>query len=147
MNKTLRGYFAETKATIGEKSVEIAFFKPEALMNITGPPTAEALRKTVRSPSSLIVIHDSLEHQPASLSPKFGGSASGHNGIRSVISAVGTRDFHRLRIGIGRSTYVASYVLGRLNSHERQYWSQNGEGIDKVWEQIEKIAMQNGVAR
>jgi PTH1 family peptidyl-tRNA hydrolase len=111
-------------------------------MNISGPPVSMTLRRTARVPSSLIVIHDSLEHKPAVLSPKFGGSANGHNGIRSLISALGTKDFHRLRLGIGRpESDVADYVLARLPNFERQFWSPNGPGLDLLWEQIQRIAL------
>ncbi|KZT22604.1 hypothetical protein NEOLEDRAFT_1137859 [Neolentinus lepideus HHB14362 ss-1] len=66
----------------------------EALMNICGPQVAAALHG---GSSTLIVIHDSLEHKPLTLSPKFGGSAGGHNGVRSIISALGNdSQFHRL---------------------------------------------------
>jgi len=112
-------------------------------MNISGPPVRMALQKAASTPSSLILLHDSLEHRPTSLSPKFGGSANGHNGIRSLISSLGTKDFFRLQLGIGRpESGVADYVLTRLPSFERQFWSPEGPGLDLVWEEIEKIALQ-----
>lgn len=98
-------------------------------MNISGPPIAKAMRATVGSPSSLVVIHDSLDHHPGQVSPGFGGSPRGHNGVRSVIAALGgSKDFHRIRIGIGRGGGdVADYVLGRLSSHEKQQSGPDGE--------------------
>lgn len=112
-------------------------------MNLSGPPVSMALRKTSRVPSSLIALHDSLEHKPTSVSPKFGGSANGHNGVRSLISALGTKDFFRLRLGIGRSeSDVVGYVLSRLPNFERQFWAPDGPGPDLIWEQIQKIALQ-----
>jgi Peptidyl-tRNA hydrolase len=117
----------------------------DAAMNISGPPVSVVLRKTARVPSSLIVIHDSLEHKPTVLSQKYGGSANGHNGIRSLISALGTKEFYRLRLGIGRpesESDVASYVLARLPNFERQFWTSDGPGLDLVWEKIQKIALQ-----
>ena len=115
----------------------------EAAMNISGPPVSKILRNTARVPSSLIVIHDSLEHKPTVLSSKFGGSANGHNGIRSLISALGSKDFHRLRLGIGRpESDVADYVLARLPNFERQFWTSDGPGLDLLWEYIQRIAQQ-----
>lgn len=112
-------------------------------MNLSGPPVSMALRKTSRAPSSLIVLHDSIEHKPTALSSKFGGSANGHNGIRSLISALGTKDFFRLRLGVGRSeSDVADYVLERLPNFERQFWAPDGQGLDLVWEKIQGIALQ-----
>jgi peptidyl-tRNA hydrolase, PTH1 family len=109
-------------------------------MNISGPSVVSTLRKTVRRPSSLIVLADSLDHKPESLSVKLGGSANGHNGIKSIISALGGEmNFYRFRIGIGRhDSAAATYVMGKLSSHERQYWEN--QGLDSVLMNIEKIA-------
>ena len=101
------------------------------------------LRKTAHAPKSLIVLHDSIEHKPTALSLKFGGSANGHNGIRSLITALGTKDFFRLRLGIGKpESNVADYVLARLPNFERQFWAPDGAGLEFVWEQIQRIALQ-----
>ncbi|KAI0044233.1 peptidyl-tRNA hydrolase [Auriscalpium vulgare] len=142
MDKSMGGYYAETTIDVAGSTVSVGLFKPKALMNISGAPTAAALRKTAHQPSSLLVIHDSLDHRPTALSPKFGGSAGGHNGVRSVISALKTNDFHRLRVGIGRpENSVVDYVLGRLPSFERQYWSPDGPGIDLVLQHIENLLL------
>lgn len=111
-------------------------------MNISGPPVSMVLRKmTAHAPTSLIVLHDSIEHKPTALSLKFGGSANGHNGVRSLIAALGTKDFFRLRLGIGRpESNVADYVLDRLSNFERQFWAPDGSGLELVWEQIQRIA-------
>jgi PTH1 family peptidyl-tRNA hydrolase len=112
-------------------------------MNVSGPPVSVVLKKTARSPTSLIVLHDCIEHKPTALSFKFGGSANGHNGIRSLIAALSTKDFFRLRLGIGRpESNVADYVLGRLPNFERQFWAPDGPGLELVWEQIQRIAPQ-----
>ena len=109
-------------------------------MNLSGPPVLMALRKTVRATPYLIVLHDSIEHKPTTVSQKFGGSGNGHNGVRSLISALGTKDFFRLRLGIGRpEADVADYVLSKLPNFERQYWAPDGPGLDLVLEQIQKI--------
>ncbi|KAH9935720.1 peptidyl-tRNA hydrolase [Fomitopsis serialis] len=125
---------------IGSADVSITLYKPKALMNISGPPVARALKSLAIQPSNMIVVHDSLDHKPMKLSPKFGGSASGHNGVRSIIEALGgEKDFHRLRIGIGRDqSDPADYVLGLLPRSERVFW-QDGEGTDAVWSALLKI--------
>ena len=88
----------------------------------------------------MIVVSDSLDHSPASLNVRLGGSANGHNGIKSIISALGGQsNFHRFRIGIGRNGDPATYVLQNLPSHERRFWT-NGEGLDLVLEEIARIA-------
>jgi PTH1 family peptidyl-tRNA hydrolase len=114
-------------------------------MNVSGTSIAAVLRKTVKSPRSMIVIHDSLSHKVESLSVKLGGSANGHNGIKSVISALGGEmGFHRFRIGIGRNlgSDAAEYVLHKLTSHERQFWGKSGEGLDLVVRELSKVAHQ-----
>ena len=89
-----------------------------------------------------IILHDSIDQRPCTVSPRFGGSARGHNGVRSVISALGTSDFYRIRLGIGyppNGMPLDQYVLGKLNREEMDYWSPGGEGVEKVWEAIVKI--------
>ena len=110
-------------------------------MNITGPAVAAALSHSAKFPGAMIVIHDSLQHKPKTLSVKFGGSANGHNGARSVIAALGgNANFHRFRIGIGRDGDAASYVLGRLSADECPYWDVGG-GLDMVCKELAKIAL------
>ncbi|KAH9946930.1 peptidyl-tRNA hydrolase [Amylocystis lapponica] len=135
-----------TGIMFGQTSATLTLFKPKALMNISGRPVADALKNTAVLPSNMVVIHDSLSHQPTTISVKSGGSANGHNGVRSIITALGgNAGFCRLRIGIGRSEgNVAEYVLGRLSSFERQFWSADGEGIDLVWRDLSKIVAQRG---
>ena len=89
-----------------------------------------------------IILHDSIDQRPCTVSPRFGGSARGHNGVRSVISALGTSDFYRIRLGIGyppNGMPLEQYVLGKLNREEMDYWSPSGEGVEKVWKAIVKI--------
>lgn len=89
----------------------------------------------------MIIIHDSIDHVPMKIAPRFGGSANGHNGIKSVIAAFGTKDFWRIRIGIGMPPRGAleQYVLDRLSPEELRYWQPGGGGIEKVWEAVIKI--------
>jgi PTH1 family peptidyl-tRNA hydrolase len=112
-------------------------------MNISGPSVAVTFRKTVRSPTSLIALADSLDHRPETLSVKLGGSANGHNGIKSIITALGGETgFYRFRIGIGRDeSDAATYVMRKLSSHERQFWDD--QGLDLVLTELEKIARKN----
>jgi PTH1 family peptidyl-tRNA hydrolase len=109
-------------------------------MNISGPSVVAALRKRGLKPDMLIVISDSTQHEVCKVNYRLGGSANGHNGLKSVISSLGSQDFHRLRVGVGRhsSMDLADYVLGKLSSHERQFWS--GDGVDLVCDAIEKVA-------
>lgn len=114
-------------------------------MNLSGPPIVAKMQElNMRDQERLIVIQDSLDHEPLSLSVKKGGSANGHNGVKSTIAALGGKsNFWRLRAGIGRSAGdIPNYVLGRLSNHERTYWRE--EGIDEVIAAIERIADKMG---
>lgn len=153
------GLVGNTTTTLGASLVSVTLFKPSAfdprpcfssadgvlhtepLMNISGPSVSAALKYTVRKSNSLIVIHDSLSHKPEKVSYKLGGSANGHNGVKSVISALGgDMNFHRLRIGIGRNDVdAAEYVLRKLSQHERHFWGEDGEGVDVVLNELELI--------
>ena len=112
-------------------------------MNVSGPSVQKILRKTSHTPQGLVIIHDSLGHKLDVVSRRLGGSANGHNGVKSVISALGTSDFHRLRIGIGKNEGVdaAEYVLQKLSNHERSFWGTYGQGLDLVLKNIEQIAL------
>ncbi|KAH0827993.1 peptidyl-tRNA hydrolase [Lanmaoa asiatica] len=139
-NKALNGFTGHSHVILGDSNVDLTLFKPKPLMNITGPAVVTALRHTAKTPSAMIVIHDSLEHKPKTLSVKFGGSANGHNGVRSVMAALGgDPNFHRFRVGIGRDGDAASYVLGRLSTEESVHWDVGG-GLDMICRELTNIA-------
>ena len=131
--------FKSSKAAFTSRPLLI--LPTESLMNISGPSVAAVYRKTTSSPTSLVVITDSLLHPVETLSVKLGGSANGHNGVKSVITALGGEtNFHRFRIGIGRNgTDAAEYVMQKLSSHERQFWAN--DGLDLVLSELENIAL------
>ena len=116
----------------------------ESLMNISGPSIVAAYRQSVKHPRSMIILTDSLSHKVEAFSPKLGGSANGHNGVKSIISALGGEmGFYRFRLGIGRDeSDAAEYVMRQLSSHERRYWS--GEGLEFILKDIEKVALKAG---
>ena len=126
----------------------------ESLMNISGPSIVQAYRQSLPSPNStktnpLIVLADSLSHRPLAISPKLGGSANGHNGVKSIIGAFGTMEFYRLRLGIGSNRTggcvdAADYVLAPLSSQEKEWWT--GDGVDAVLKWIQQMARDSGVS-
>ena len=75
---------------------------PETFMNDSGRSIAPALRFWKLPASRLLVIHDELDLELGDVRTKFGGGLAGHNGLRSVADALGTNDFLRVRVGIGR---------------------------------------------
>ncbi len=90
-------------------------------MNLTGPPLKGLLREFKIKPDNLILIHDDLDLESGRLRIKQGGGAGGHNGIKSVIEALGTPQFIRIKIGIGRPAPgldAADYVLQPVTQNE-----------------------------
>ncbi|HZI34124.1 MAG TPA: aminoacyl-tRNA hydrolase [Gaiellales bacterium] len=89
---------------------------PETFMNESGRSVAPALRFYKLPPQRLVVVHDELDLELGDVRAKQGGGLAGHNGLRSLAEALGTQDFLRVRIGIGRPERgdrrpVADWVL------------------------------------
>jgi PTH1 family peptidyl-tRNA hydrolase len=97
--------------------------KPNTFMNVSGTPVAALLRFYKLEPSRLIVLHDELDIPFDTVRLKFGGGHGGHNGIRDIIASIGTGDFTRVRIGIGRPPGrqpAADFVLRDFAGPERE---------------------------
>jgi PTH1 family peptidyl-tRNA hydrolase len=106
------GQLAETRLDV----LRVALLKPETYMNESGRSIAAARRFFKVDPGDLLVVHDDVDLEPGRLQARLGGGLAGHNGLRSIAQAVGTNDFLRLRIGVGRPgrgdrRSVADYVL------------------------------------
>jgi PTH1 family peptidyl-tRNA hydrolase len=92
-------------------------------MNVSGKSISAAGRFFKAEPESLLVVHDDVDLEPGRLQARAGGGLAGHNGLRSIASALGTQDFLRLRIGVGRPGRgdrrpVADYVLSPFSPDE-----------------------------
>jgi PTH1 family peptidyl-tRNA hydrolase len=109
------------RAPIGPEQVILA--KPQTYMNESGKAVAAILRSAYADASDLIVLHDELDLALGTIRVKTGGGHGGHNGLRSIIEHIGTTDFVRVRIGIGRPAPgidPADYVLSPFLGEERQ---------------------------
>lgn len=105
----------------GEQAV---LLKPMTYMNESGRSVQPAMAFFKIDPKDVIVLHDELDLPFGEVRMKFGGGHAGHNGLRSIMSACGTGDFGRIRIGIGRPPAgfrgdVADYVLSGFDGVER----------------------------
>lgn len=108
---------------------KVVLARPQTYMNASGE-AADALMKRLNvSPTDLIVIHDDLDLPVGKIRLHFGRSSGGHKGIDSIISRIGTQDFHRVRVGIGRpegdntpvkEDAVIGYVLSDFTPEERK---------------------------
>lgn len=98
----------------------ILLLKPQTFMNLSGRSVAEAARFHKLSPRDIIVLHDDLDIPFGRVKIKIGGGHGGHNGLRSLILELGSGEFTRIRIGIGRPACgeVVDYVLHPFDSTE-----------------------------
>ncbi|MCU1413898.1 MAG: aminoacyl-tRNA hydrolase [Microbacteriaceae bacterium] len=106
----------------GIEGPRLILAKPNSFMNLSGGPTAALLKFYKLPPSQLIVVHDELDIPFDRIRLKFGGGSGGHNGIKDIVSAIGTPDFTRVRVGIGRPPgrqSAADFVLRDFGSTER----------------------------
>ena len=97
-----------------ESGTDIFLLKPMTFMNRSGQAVAAVARYFKYQPEQILVAHDELDLPPGTNKLKFGGGHGGHNGLRDIISHIGSRDFFRLRIGIGHpgdARQVINYVL------------------------------------
>ena len=118
-----RSKFSGQLAEVRLDGLRLGLLKPETFMNDSGRSVAAAARFFKVEPQSLLVAHDDVDLEPGRLQARAGGGLAGHNGLRSLAQALGTQDFLRLRIGVGRPgrgdpRSVADYVLAPFEAQE-----------------------------
>ncbi|MGL5076695.1 MAG: aminoacyl-tRNA hydrolase [Waterburya sp.] len=119
-NKRFQGLFAEGVTPGGKK---IRLLKPLTYMNRSGQSVRAVVDWYKLQPKSVLVIYDDMDLPIGRLRIRLSGSAGGHNGMKSIIAHLGSQDFPRLRIGIGKSDgkkETISHVLGKFNPSETQ---------------------------
>ena len=113
------GRLSETRV----REARVALLKPETYMNESGRAISAAARFFKAAPEEVLVVHDDVDLEVGRLQARLGGGLAGHNGLRSIAQALGTPEFLRLRIGVGRPGRgdprdVADYVLAPFEPHE-----------------------------
>ncbi|EHJ51772.1 aminoacyl-tRNA hydrolase [Streptococcus macacae] len=131
MNQTFK---AETASTFisGEK---IYFIKPTTFMNRSGVAVRAFLAYYNLTVKDLIVIYDDLDMEIGKIRFRQKGSAGGHNGIKSIIREIGSQDFDRVKIGIGRpksDMTIINYVLGKFDKDSQIIISDTLDKVDKA---------------
>ena len=121
---------------------------PQTYMNLSGVAVSKALRDLGLSAGQLWVVHDELDLPLCRMRIRRGGSGAGHNGVVSVISSLGTPDFVRFRVGIGKPARKGSqtgrhYVLGRFTKAEAERLPQIVTGVADALE----LGLEAGVER
>ncbi|HEX5469355.1 MAG TPA: aminoacyl-tRNA hydrolase [Gaiellaceae bacterium] len=111
-----RGKFSGEVVDVRVDGARAAILKPQTFMNESGRSVAAAARFYKVEPDALLVVHDEVDLELGRLQVRLGGGLAGHNGLRSVAQQLGTPDFLRLRIGVGRPERgdprpVADWVL------------------------------------
>lgn len=116
--------YREKFSGVWAKGDSVAILKPMTFMNLSGQSVQPAAAFLKVAPGSILVLHDELDLSFGDVRVKVGGGHAGHNGLRSIIERLGTPDFLRVRIGIGRPPpgfrgEVADYVLSDFDPSER----------------------------
>lgn len=115
---SFQGFMAEYHV-IGEK---ILLLKPQAYMNRSGQAVGKVARYYKITAEEILVVHDELDFNVGILKLKKNGGHAGHNGLKDIITHLGSKDFYRLRIGIGRppgaGAVVSDYVLSIPSKHD-----------------------------
>lgn len=126
------------EATIGETGVLL--MKPTTLMNNSGVAIAEAAAFYKIPPENIIVLHDEISFDPGIIRIRRKGSAGGHNGLKSIIAHVGSQDFPRIKIGVGKKPSpeydLADFVLGKFPEDDLKKLSERYQDIRSATEMI-----------
>lgn len=120
---SFRSKFSGRLAEVRFDDLKLALLKPETYMNLSGQSLSAAARFFKVAPETIAVVHDEVDLDPGRLQVRLGGGLAGHNGLRSVRQALGTADFLRVRVGVGRPGRgdrrpVADYVLSPFAPEE-----------------------------
>jgi len=125
------------KARVGTGEVagsQVLLARPQTYMNLSGQSVSRLMKKFNINLNDLVVIHDDLDLPLGKIRLRHGSSSGGHKGIDSIISSLGSQDFTRLRVGIGRPTTeglaptseadIVAYVLSNFTPEEKQIVAQ-----------------------
>jgi PTH1 family peptidyl-tRNA hydrolase len=120
---SFKGKFSGQLAEVRDGDLRLALLKPELYMNLSGRSVAPAVRFFKVPPEQLLVVHDEGDLDLGRLQARAGGGLAGHNGLRSIAQELGTQEFLRLRIGVGRPERgdprpLADYVLSNFEPHD-----------------------------
>ena len=125
------------EATIGGQRVVLA--KPRTYVNNSGRAVTSLMAKYRASPGDLLVVYDEMDLPVGSIRLRVRGGSGGHNGMKSIIDAVGTQEFPRLRIGVGRparSGAEVEHVLGAMSRVEK---ASVDDAVSRAAEAVEAV--------
>ncbi len=132
------------RVTIGSETVLLA--KPETFMNLSGISVRELVEKNeLKAETDLVVIHDELDFPLGTLKIHQGRSSAGHNGVESIIGALGSQDFLRIRIGVAPEKKVEDGMSYLLSPFRKAQMKMVGEAVESASEAV-KMILQEGAA-
>lgn len=116
-NSKFKGFYTE----VNFQGSKFYALKPQTYMNLSGESVRPLATFFKILPSEILVIHDELDIPFGQIHFKMGGGLAGHNGLKSIAACLGTQDFGRMRIGIGRPPHgdVSNWVLGPFGKEEK----------------------------
>lgn len=119
------------KALIAIKQIQgesVMLMKPQTYMNASGEAVGEAMRFYRLQPKNLLIIYDDMDLPIGKIRLREKGSAGGQNGMKNIIAHVGTQEFARIRVGIGKNPHMDTidWVLGKIGKED---WELHMESI------------------
>jgi peptidyl-tRNA hydrolase, PTH1 family len=142
-HKTGRADVVEGRLGVpGAPGPRVVLARPRSYMNESGGPVKALATFYKVPPAQVVAIHDELDLPFGTLRVKLGGGDNGHNGLRSLRSSLGTGDFHRVRVGIGRPSGrqdVSGFVLSDFSATERKHlpWE-----VDRAADAVESLLLE-----
>ena len=112
---------------VNYKGEQVILMTPQTYMNLSGEAVGKAVRYYHLDPANdVLVVYDDLDLPVGNIRLREGGSAGGHNGIKSIIAHLGTQQFCRIRIGIGndKARDTKDYVLSGFHGEENEKWNE-----------------------
>lgn len=113
---------------------EVLLLKPQTFMNASGRSVGAMAQFYKIEPAEILVVHDDLDLQPGAARLKLGGGHGGHNGLKDIIARLGTRDFWRLRLGIGHPGERAEVVNFVLNDPRKEEQALIEQAVQRALE-------------
>ena len=121
------------------KGKNVYLFKPLTFMNKSGEALKEIQNFYKIPADQVVVVHDELDLPLGDIRTKFGGGTAGHNGLKSIVEKTGEKDFHRIRIGIGKPEHKTQVVNHVLSTFSEDEFKSLDRIIDKAIEDIESV--------
>jgi PTH1 family peptidyl-tRNA hydrolase len=139
-NDKFKGHYAVFQNSNGNND-KIYFLKPQTFMNLSGESVQPLMAFFKISIDDILVVHDELDLPFGTIAFKKGGGLAGHNGLKSIAACLGSQEFKRVRIGIGRPVHgdVSNWVLSGYTGEDKDFFKGYLSGCAKALEDYIKL--------